>query len=89
MKVTYGRIRTDIRKPNGDWEFNKLTRDAYAMVTCKTEEEFNTFAEEMYSHGFTPSLCPDIDDGYTDTFYFDIADKKDFIESYKMIKKGM
>jgi len=87
MKVHYGRIRKDVRKGNGDWEFDKLTRGAYADVTCKTEKEFNDFAERIAVHGYEPSMCPSIDeDSYSDTFYFDISDKKDFKESYKMSK---
>jgi len=89
MKVSYMRLREDRIKSNGDWEFNKLTRTVSADVTCKTEKEFDKFSELMSAYGYEPSLCPATeDDSYSDSYYFDIDDKKDFIESYKACKMG-
>ena len=90
MKVTYGRLREDRKKSNGDWEFDKLTRTAYADVTCKDEDEFNLLSEALEVHGFTASWCPTITpENYSDTFYFDIDEKKDFKESYAIYKKTL
>ncbi len=87
MKVVYGSLRADSQKANGDWEFDKLTGDVYAEVTCKTEVDFDLFAEKMSVHGFNASECPTTEDNsYTDTFYFHKSEKRDFKESYKMVK---
>ena len=86
FKKRYGVIKEDRQKQNGDWIYDAPTDKCFFEITAKNEKEFDIFSEEMKTQGFEPSLCPTVeDDEYSDSFYMNKEDKKDFLESYEIV----
>lgn len=86
FKKIYGVIKEDKQKKNGDWVYDSPTDRCFFEITSKSEKEFDIFSEEMKTQGFEPSLCPTVEENeYTDCFYIFKEEKKDFLESYKIV----